>query len=274
MSRRTLVVETDGTDAGTLRVTIDLPDRPIRLAELAALVQPIDDRAFELACARAATEAPISCREGCAACCRQLVPVSPAEALRLAELVDALPEARRAVVRARFDARRERVERSWIGYALRHRLAEEGARATELALAYHKLQLECPLLEGERCSIYDDRPAVCREYAVVTRKENCRFPGRTVVRRVPIALAFSEALGRVSAARLGVEETRVPLLEALAWVEAHEGARRRTFPAEGLLEELVGALADEAERARASAEHLREADEGLVEWARKLRILS
>jgi Fe-S-cluster containining protein len=261
------VIETDGTEAGTLRATVELPDRPIRLAELARLVLPLDDRAFALDCARAEPATPVACREGCAACCRQLVPISPAEAFLLADLVDALPEARREIVQARFASRRERVERSWIGYALRHHLAEEGPRATELALAYHKLQLECPFLEDERCSIYEDRPATCREYAVVTRKENCRFPSRTVIRRVPVTLAFSEALGRISAARLGLAEERLPLLDALAWAEAHPSERRRTFPAEPLLESLVEALA-------ASADELREADDRLVEWARKLRVLS
>ena len=46
----------------------------------------------------------ISCRAGCGACCRQLVPVAPAEARALAQLVEAMPEARREQVRRRFDA--------------------------------------------------------------------------------------------------------------------------------------------------------------------------
>src|SRR5262245_6458524 len=40
----------------------------------------------------------VSCRKGCGACCRQVVPVSPSEARDLARLVAALPEPRRSAV--------------------------------------------------------------------------------------------------------------------------------------------------------------------------------
>src|SRR4029079_12809330 len=52
----------------------------------------------------AATEADltISCRKGCAACCRHLVPISRTEGEALLALVDAMPKERRKAVRARF----------------------------------------------------------------------------------------------------------------------------------------------------------------------------
>src|SRR5689334_12517566 len=46
----------------------------------------------------------ISCRKGCGACCRQLVPISRAEGERLLELIDRLPSARREAVATRFNA--------------------------------------------------------------------------------------------------------------------------------------------------------------------------
>jgi Fe-S-cluster containining protein len=243
MTARTLVIETPD---GVLRAPIELPDRPIRLAELAALVLPIDDRTTALAVERSAREgSPISCREGCAACCRQLVPVSPAEAFHLADVVEGLAPEHRDRVLSRFASRAEQLGRTWIGYGLRHRLAEDEKRAAEIAVAYHKLQIECPFLEDERCSIYDDRPATCREYAVVTRKEACRFPGRAPIRRVPIAIRFSEALSRVSAEKLALAaDERIPLLSALDWAKSHEAHGRRKWPAEALFDELVRAIAE------------------------------
>ena len=43
----------------------------------------------------------ISCKAGCGACCRQLVPVSETEAHHLRDVVEAMPEPRRAAVTAR-----------------------------------------------------------------------------------------------------------------------------------------------------------------------------
>jgi hypothetical protein len=45
----------------------------------------------------------ISCRAGCGACCRQIVPITRTEAHALANLVAAMPETRRQTIMARFD---------------------------------------------------------------------------------------------------------------------------------------------------------------------------
>src|SRR5262249_20918511 len=44
----------------------------------------------------------ISCKKGCGACCRQLVPISALESRRLRDLINELPEPRRSKVLARF----------------------------------------------------------------------------------------------------------------------------------------------------------------------------
>jgi len=44
----------------------------------------------------------ISCRAGCGAGCRQIVPISESEAHHVKRLVDDLPEPRRTIVRERF----------------------------------------------------------------------------------------------------------------------------------------------------------------------------
>src|ERR1700733_4731169 len=47
---------------------------------------------------------PISCRKGCGACCRQLVPISRSEGERLLDLVEAMPRDRRKEIRRGFAA--------------------------------------------------------------------------------------------------------------------------------------------------------------------------
>src|SRR4051812_46922093 len=50
----------------------------------------------------AETGKAISCRKGCGACCRQLVPISRTEGEALLALVEAMPPERRRAVRIRF----------------------------------------------------------------------------------------------------------------------------------------------------------------------------
>ena len=45
----------------------------------------------------------VSCKAGCWACCRQLIPVTEGEARYLAELVAGMPEPRRSELRQRFN---------------------------------------------------------------------------------------------------------------------------------------------------------------------------
>jgi Fe-S-cluster containining protein len=229
------------TPDGALSLEIALADRPMRLSELVSAFVSVSDRSTELAIARSEREGrAISCREGCAACCRQLVPVSPPEAFRLAEVVDASP--RRDALLAAFESARDRLDRSPLGRALDAAHIDE-ARALEIALMYPRLRIDCPLLAGERCSIYADRPVVCREYVVVTPAEHCTMPspGRPV-RRVPIPLQLSEALARVSAQVLGGDALTIPLARALAYARLHQADAARAFAPDELASRLIAAL--------------------------------
>jgi len=52
--------------------------------------------------AKAETGKAVSCRKGCGACCRQLVPISRTEGERLLQVIEALPADRREVLLQRF----------------------------------------------------------------------------------------------------------------------------------------------------------------------------
>lgn len=224
------------TPSGAWSAELSLPARPMRLAELVPAFVPLDDRVTELASA----QVDVSCRRGCAACCRQLVAVSPPEAFHLAEVVAA--HARREEFSARFTSARERLDSSPLGRALDAPKIDQ-ARALEIALAYPRLQLACPFLDREECSIYEDRPAACREYVVTTPAEHCTMPSPArPVRRVPIPWRLSEALSRVAADLIGGKPAQIPLPRALAWAEAHRDEGRRTFDPDLLGRRVLAAL--------------------------------
>jgi hypothetical protein len=100
---------------------------------------------------------PISCRQGCAACCRQLVTLAPIEALALTDLVTALPADPQEKVRTRFTEaiRTMRAanlvepcspDHTPILRAPRAKNAEEAFNA--LLDAYFDLRIACPFLEN------------------------------------------------------------------------------------------------------------------------------
>jgi Fe-S-cluster containining protein len=135
--------------------------------------------------------APIACRAGCSFCCRSLrVSVSPPEIFALAACIDALPAAGREATLARI------------------RAADDATRGLSVAQRT-AARIPCPLLENDRCSVYDSRPLSCRA-AVSLDAGACQssFEGRPTP--VPVPRAFWDALGE-SVRSLGAALARIGL---------------------------------------------------------------
>ena len=202
---------------GDLRVVhpITVPSGPVPAAEVVPALQGLVNAVV------AATEAgkAISCRKGCGACCRQLVPVSRTEAERLLSTVSDLPAERRAVLEGRFAA----AEAALAAADLKER---KGRPDRELSTAYFALGIPCPFLEEESCSIHPDRPLVCREYLVTSPAELCAGPEQEGVTPVPVP--------KVSLAARGLQDERedwFPLALLMDWAKRRPKAgARRTGP--------------------------------------------
>jgi len=162
----------------------------------------------------------VSCRKGCGACCRQLVPISRTEGEALLALVEAMPKERRKAVRARFAA----AETAIAGAGLAGGgSAERGGRSDrELSVAYFALGVPCPFLEEESCSIHRDRPLVCREYLVTSPAELCAGPAQDGVTPVPVPKLS------LAARRLQDEgDDWFPLAMLMAWSRTRPGDGKR-----------------------------------------------
>ncbi|HWE97846.1 MAG TPA: YkgJ family cysteine cluster protein [Tepidisphaeraceae bacterium] len=166
-----------------LRVAV--PDRALRPAELLPVYRSISEQLMAVAVQdveRAGFK--VSCKAGCGACCRQLVPISPIEARELVKVIDRMPEPRRTEVRRRFSAVRHALQEAGLLERLTDpRHAREGSALSE---EYWRLRLPCPFLENESCSIYPDRPIACREYLVVSPAAHCAEPTSENVRAIPL----------------------------------------------------------------------------------------
>jgi Fe-S-cluster containining protein len=237
---RPQAIEVDfATAHGPLRATLSIPPKPLRLPELAWNFMGMSNKLTDLAVAAEAREGrSVSCRKGCGACCRQLVPLSPPEAWMLADLVAGMPPERQAEVRAAFASANETVARSGVLSALAAPIVTAG-EMTSLALRYFTLGVACPFLRDEACSIHPYRPSICREYLVTSPPENCAQLGRGPIDRIPIGMRLSEALSNLTAKLLGNAPEVIPLTRALDWAAAHREDGARTWDARTLIEGLL-----------------------------------
>ena len=180
---------------------ITVPSGPVTAADVMPALQGLVNAVVEAA----ETGKSISCRKGCGACCRQLVPVSRTEGERLLALVETMPKDRRATLYARFAAAEAALEGAG--------LTERGQKTDrEMSLSYFSLHLPCPFLEEESCSIHPDRPLVCREYLVTSPAELCAGPAQEGVTPVPVP--------KVSMAARSLQEDGedwFPLARLMAW---------------------------------------------------------
>lgn len=162
----------------------------------------------------------ISCKKGCGACCKQLVPISETETHWIKEVVESLPEPRRREIKDRFSAALERLGAAEILEGLKSLGTLPKEERRELALRYFTEGVDCPFLEDGACSIHKQRPISCREYLVTSPAENCSAPTAEGVKCVDVSVKVSNGAAR--ALSKDGKAVWVPLVLALDWAEAHE----------------------------------------------------
>lgn len=214
----------------------------IRLDEILPVLREVDDRLIELAANKDGR--PISCAKGCSACCRvQPVPVTPAEAYALLLLVEGLPEPRRSTVISRFADCAARLEQAGLAEIyLEGRQAASDQEARSYAERYLELRLACPFLEEDACSIYADRPFVCREYQVTSPPEFCADPLTLPVTPVANVLSPVRAILQVTAALNPERSYTIPLTLALVYALSHRDTLERTYSAAEVLGQSIRSL--------------------------------
>lgn len=226
----TLESSTDHFNAATewmiagrkIRLEMRVPAGLVRLAELLPLFRYLTDSFIDFSIENARAEGlAVSCKKGCGACCRQLVPIAQIEAHRLRDLVENMPEPRRSTIRARFEKARLRLEKSNLLEKLRDPGSFQEGEARPFGMDYFHESIACPFLEDESCSIHPERPLACREYLVVTPAERCAEPTPGSVRCVELVLHVARMVRVLNAERSVHAAPWIPLILALEWADAH-----------------------------------------------------
>ena len=232
------------TPSGRLTTAIDVPTGFIPITAIVSVARRLGEEAAQLEIERAVAAArAISCRKGCAACCRMLVPLSAPEAFALREYVEQLPMDRRTPILNRLRDTKERLTRE----GLWDRLADvaEASRPVPdeeldpINQSYYALRIPCPYLEHEMCSIYEERPAACRELLVTSPAELCLDMVQNPITPLPISMRIGSILGLLWGTLTSSPPRLIPLPMALEWADRHEEESRKTWPGSSLLDQVL-----------------------------------
>jgi Fe-S-cluster containining protein len=224
--RETVTVEfAVGVGDGKFTASAVVPAGQTNLTEILPVIQSLDD-SFIGGVAAKLSEAGlhVSCKAGCGACCRQMVPISIFEAEALSAWIRSLPEAHQEELAARFHQTLlalaaaglidRMVNQDWLA---------ETDSARQLALDYFYQHVPCPFLEDESCSIHPIRPLVCREYLVTSPPNFCADPAGLQVVPARLPLNFSRILNTIGAEIERDSRGWIPLVFLFAWMQS--GAR-------------------------------------------------
>jgi Fe-S-cluster containining protein len=229
---------------GATRVELrfDVPTVPVESASLLPLLRSLTDTLVGIAAEETrARGLSISCRKGCGACCRQLVPISEMEVVALRRLVAALPEPRRSTVIERFERGIARLAEAGLMNTLRHPESVDSDEAELVGLDYFAQRVACPFLEDESCSIHAERPLACREYLVTSPAAHCTHPSSDSVQCVPVPAKLSRAVRRIHTEHEPPFEPWIPMILALDWPIADRPLQSATSMVTRAFARLTGA---------------------------------
>jgi len=215
---------------GTIRGQVQIDTGPMRLAELVPTALELTNVLSARANKREEKAGhTISCCAGCGACCRQLVPLSPPEAFFLADVIASMEPQRQADVLGRFGLIVSELERHNMIDELFDPKDTDDPRL-EIGRRYWNLQMPCPFLVDESCSIHPYRPVACREYNVTSPAAWCSKPYDHELAKVPMPMPFSLPLARLTGELIGVKPPLIPLTLVPRWVAENQELGKRTWP--------------------------------------------
>jgi Fe-S-cluster containining protein len=232
------------TPSGEVSTAVAVPTGFVPVTAILPLMRGLGEEAQALE-QRRLSEAgqTVSCQKGCAACCRMLVPLSAPEAFALAARVERSEGSERARLLSHIDLANQRLAKAGLLSQLLA-LSDSASPITDEAIeplnrAYYALRMPCPFLHNEVCSIYEDRPAACRELAVTSPATSCQDMTNASIHPVPVAVRISTTLSLLWAELTGTVPILIPLPLALEWASRHEAEKTQTWAGTELFEKAL-----------------------------------
>lgn len=229
------------TRAGRLTTAVDVPTAFVPVTAIVPLMRRLGEEAQALEEAQASAEGKTrSCQKGCAACCRMMVPIAPPEAFALMEFIRSLPGEQQQRIAQRFAASKSIL----LAHGLWHQLVDIGessgppddAALEPINQKYYALRMPCPFLEDDACSIYEQRPAACRELLVTSPAEQCQDLLANPVEPIPVPIRIGPVLGLLWGELTETPVRLIPLPTVMDWVERRRHERQGTWQGSQLLD--------------------------------------
>lgn len=209
-----------------LHVSMLLPDRTVSLRELLPTIQKINHKIIDIAVQQANADGKtVSCKKGCGACCKQLVPITKTETWQITELVNKLPKEKQKRIKQAFNEARETLQNSSLWEQLSNTALIKNKR--EIGFDYFDLNISCPFLEDNACSIHQHRPLSCREFLATSDPVFCNTPRDMKIESIDIPVRVSNSLRRIEDDQTTAPPVEafvewVPLSLALDWANTHD----------------------------------------------------
>ncbi len=245
------------TSSGDLQAQVDVPTSWIPITKIVPVIRSLGDQAQDLEVTNTLqTGKTISCQKGCAACCRQMIPVSPPEAFALIEVIHTLPQEHQARIKQNSAQTHLRLQMSGLLTALQE-LASSPTQQTDedldsLNRAYYALRLPCIFLENEICSIYEHRPAGCRGHLVSSPAELCQDMINNPIKELHVPLRAGTVLSLLWADLTGEPVRLMPIPIACEWAETHQDLNTQTWKGTDLFHKAMDGLGKFLQHTRAA----------------------
>ncbi len=233
----TIQIETPDGKLPAAQVTV--PDIPLGLADLAAPAYDLCNGVVALASKMAAESGKkISCKAGCGACCRQLVPVSAPEAFFIARQALSFGDRQTLLFKQRFSDLRSRLIDTGLWTVLENMHGAEDQLS--VAAQYWDEKLACPFLFNESCGIHAQRPCACGEYNVTSEAEFCARPLAEDVKRITIHRKVTTALAKTTASLVSAPPMLIPLSMVPYWCETNAALGAMRWNGVELFDRMLG----------------------------------
>ncbi len=158
---------------------------------------------------------PVTCSAGCCACCSEPV---YADKVEVAHALSGLAP-------GELDRVKERTAQ-WAVKTGQSGLLEQDLPNVHL---WRALRAVCPFLENNRCMVYQNRPAACREHLAVGPPANCGSAELRTTQKFLRSDALEREIARYCVAtfgRVNCDHVGVWLAHFLLDAELHSGSRR------------------------------------------------
>lgn len=216
-------------------IEITIPDKQVRLSEIVPFTHFIADQMVKAVIEHSSL--PVTCGKGCGVCCNQLVPLSIPELFFIIEQLRTMPPQQRFPLLSRFDTIEKQLIDSDFIQTLR--TIDQTRNDRIIAEHYFRMNIQCPFLDQQACSIHPWRPVVCREFNALSDPELCADPFNNKISSISYIQRPSSILAKLYGMITNTAPTLTPMPLLFESFEQHQKHSTRTWQSKLLAQSIL-----------------------------------